>query len=133
MSDEPYNAAERSHVKAAVKATRVAERERAGIIRTLMDTTAGRAYMHAVLERCHVFASSFNTDSLNMAFAEGERNIGLQFLRDVMQACPDMYVLMMREANERSASQSNARRPDREPDAFGPDREPDTPERVPEE
>jgi hypothetical protein len=40
-------------------------------------------------------------ETIAMAFKEGERNIGLQILRDLMRACPDMYVLMMREANER--------------------------------
>jgi hypothetical protein len=39
-----------------------------------------------------------------MACAEGERNIGLRLLSDLMQACPDRYIEMLKEANgERSS------------------------------
>jgi hypothetical protein len=54
-----------------------------------------------LLERTHCFGSSFGTNALAMAFAEGERNVGLQLLNDIMSVAPDQYVLMMREKNGR--------------------------------
>lgn len=99
-----YNAAERSDVKAASKAARIAEVQRQEVITGLMSTIAGRAWMHERLLRCHIFQSSHTSDALNTAFAEGERNIGLMDLNDIMATCPDQYVLMMREYNERSST-----------------------------
>jgi hypothetical protein len=109
MTDEPYNAAERSHVKAAAKAAKRLDADRGTILRTIMDSSSGRAWILDRLERCHVFASSYSDNHLAMAFAEGERNIGLQDLSDLMQFTPDAYVLMMREANERRTAGSAGR------------------------
>jgi hypothetical protein len=111
MGDEPYNAAERSHVKAAAKAARFAEKARLDVVHGIMDTKSGRAYMLSRLERCHIFESSFSSDLCTMAFREGERNVGLQDLADIMKSCPDMYVLMLRENDERNTGHDSARPP----------------------
>lgn len=96
-----YNAAERKDVRRAEKEAKTAERQRHEIVTYIMSTTPSRAWMHDRLESCHVFASSYSPDALAMAFAEGERNIGLQLLNDILQACPENYILMMREENDR--------------------------------
>src|SRR6266704_2332873 len=96
-----YNASERKDVRRAEKEAKLAERQRHEITTYIMSTAPSRAWMYDKLEICHVFRSSFSTDALAMAFAEGERNIGLQLVGDIMVACPDDYILMMREANER--------------------------------
>ncbi len=118
MSDEPYNAAERSHVKAATKAARFADRERGTVIKGIMDSTSGRAWILGLLERCHIFASSYSENAIRMAFSEGERNTGLQILSDVMRYAPDSYVLMMREKDERDTSSSATRDAPAEPDSV---------------
>lgn len=117
MSDAPYNAAERSHVKAAAKQAKALDRDRATVLRSIMDSASGRAWILDRLERCHCFSSSFSPDPLAMAFTEGERNIGLQDLNDLMRYTPDSYVLMMRERNERDASTSTSRSVDAEADS----------------
>lgn len=96
-----YDASNRRHVADAAKQAKAAEAERLNIVRGIMSLRAGRAYIHDELAACHVFATSFTTDALQMAFSEGERNRGLRLLNDVMAACPDEYIDMMREANER--------------------------------
>ena len=96
-----FNAADRKDVRAAEKQAVRADRERQVTIRSVMDTKSGRLWFFDLLTSCHIFDSSFAMEAIAMAFKEGERNIGLQILRDLMRACPDMYVLMMREANER--------------------------------
>jgi len=35
-----------------------------------------------------------------MGFAEGERNMGLRLLADLMRACPARYIEMVQEARE---------------------------------
>lgn len=94
----------RRSIKDAEKISRLADRQRSGIVKGVMGTPAGRAYMHDRLLSAHIFATSFNHNALMMAFAEGERSQGLQLLNDIMQSCPDQYVLMMREKNERDIS-----------------------------
>jgi hypothetical protein len=106
-----YNASERKDVRRAEKDARVAERHEQEVLVSIMGTIAGREWMCALLERCHVFASSFSDNAGAMAFAEGERNIGLQLLNGIMAACPAQYVLMMGERNERRQS-----RPGRDPE-----------------
>jgi len=108
MSDE-YNAAERSHVRLAEKEAKREENERKEIIKGLMSLAAGRAWVLARLESCHIFAPSFSRNALDMAFAEGERNVGLQILNDIMSACPDRYADMMEERNERDAARRASR------------------------
>lgn len=110
-----YNAADTKSIRKAAKAARVAEAERQGVVLNLMSSPAGRSYIHDHLTRCHVFSSSFSASSLGMAFSEGERNIGLQILNDVMQFAPDQYVQMMREANDRRIADDNRQSGGRSP------------------
>lgn len=58
-----------------------------------------------------------------MAFMEGQREVGIRLLSDIMGACPDAYVTMMRERNERNAT-DDARRSRK--DANGRDSQPNT-------
>lgn len=96
-----YNAADLKQIRAAKRAAKLAEESRKTIVAQIMGSPIGRAYMHDRLLRCHVFATTFTDSARVSAFAEGERNIGLQDLNDVMKFCPDQYVQMMREANEK--------------------------------
>lgn len=99
-----YNAAERADVKAAEKAAKLFDQQKRDMTNSIMSTTPGRAWMLDRLERCHVFSISYTNNANATAFAEGERNIGLQDLNDIMATCPDMYVLMLQERNARDAS-----------------------------
>jgi hypothetical protein len=103
-----YNAANRKDVREAEKRAKLEELQRREIVVHLMDTMAGRKWILDILETCHIFQTSFTPHSGQTAFREGERNIGLRILMDVMDACPDQYVLMMRERNERNASRDAA-------------------------
>jgi hypothetical protein len=104
-----YNASERKDVRRAEKDFKIAERQRQDAIRGIMSVVGGREWMWGLLSRCHVFTSSFNPQALAMAFAEGERNVGLQLVSDIMEIAPDSYVLMMREANDREYARNHSR------------------------
>ncbi len=115
---EPYNAAERRHVREAAKASRAAGLAARDVVLQLMGTTSGRAWVYSLLEGCHIFASSFGTNALSMAFAEGERNVGLQILSQLMDFCPDLYMLMIQEKNTRDRAAESARREPTEPESV---------------
>ncbi len=97
-----YNANDRKQIREAKKASRLDDRARQATISSLMSTNLGRQYVYNLLSRCHVFSSSFNTNALAMAFAEGERNVGLAIVADIMPICADQYTIMTREAHDRS-------------------------------
>lgn len=65
--------------------------------RWLMGDKRGRRLMWRDLESAGVFRPSFNSNALQMAFAEGNRNSGLRKLALIHAVCPEMYVLMMKE------------------------------------
>lgn len=66
----------------------------------LMGQPSGRRLMWGLLSRCNLFSTSFNTHGGLMTLAEGKKQIGYQYLEKINQLCPDLYVVMMNEANE---------------------------------
>lgn len=66
-----------------------------------METAQGRRIIWRLLEQTRVFATTFSSETLQMAFNEGQRNVGLQFLADVMEVAPKKYMVMTLEAQER--------------------------------
>lgn len=111
MSDgSNYNAAERRDVRRAEKSEKLWSKDRAELLRRIMGGAPGRRWTLEILEACHVFGTTFTGDALSSAFSEGERNVGLRILADVMSACPDQYIQMMREKNARDST------PDPDPD-----------------
>ncbi len=73
---------------------RVEAQTEADDIKWLMARKQGRRIMQRQLERAGVFRSSFNTNSMTMAFTEGQRNEGLKLLAQIMQHAPDRYIEM---------------------------------------
>jgi hypothetical protein len=57
---------------------------------------------------------------------EGQREIGLRLLMDIMGACPDNYVLMMRESNERQSVHDARYSRGHSQDGYGRDKVPDS-------
>lgn len=112
-----YDASDRRHVRSAEKSAKSAAAQRLDIVRGIMSVAAGRAWMLDLLEACHIFNSSYHSEALAMAFAEGERNVGLRLLADVMSAGPKHYLLMMEERSARDATAD--RRRDAVPDRNG--------------
>ena len=53
--------------------------------------------MWRLLSRAGVFRSSFNTNAMQMAFAEGNRNYGLGMLDAIQRLVPEQYPVMLAE------------------------------------
>ena len=118
----PYDASNRRDVKQAEKQAKLAEQQRREIISGIMSVAPGRSWVCDLLEHCHIFHTSYNDILHRMAFMEGQREVGIRLLSDIMGACPDQYVLMMRERNERDTAYESGRS---SKDANGGYRQPD--------
>jgi hypothetical protein len=101
MTDEPYSADDEKQVrKRQSKAKEATERQQEDW-RWLLADKRGRRIAWALLEEAGVFRSSFNPDRPHAtAFNEGIRNTGLRVLASVMQADPEAFTLMSKEARE---------------------------------
>ncbi len=66
-------------------------------LRWLMADKRGRRLMHRLLSKAHIYRTSFTGDPHSTLFAEGERNVGLVFLNDLTEACPERFNTMLQE------------------------------------
>ena len=64
----------------------------------VLKTYEGREVILHLLDLTQNFVSSFNTNALSMAYAEGRRSVGLDILR---QIDPEMYQQLLKEQYER--------------------------------
>ena len=94
------NTPESIHARQPQKAIKRKAREEAEDFKWLLSSRRGRRIVWRQLERCGVFRSSFNNNSMAMAFAEGQRNYGLQVLTQVHAHKPEAYALMVSENND---------------------------------
>ncbi|MDD4913294.1 MAG: hypothetical protein PHP57_13455 [Sideroxydans sp.] len=66
-------------------------------IKWLMSSKRGRRILWRTLDRAGVFRLSFNTNAMQMAFAEGNRNEGLRTLTMIHSQAPELYPVMVKE------------------------------------
>lgn len=84
---------------------RLRRRQEIADIRWLMSTPQGRRVVDRLLEMSGVMHISFDTNAMRMAFNEGKRNTGNEILQEVMDLCPDAYLLMLKERwNDRAGN-----------------------------
>lgn len=101
------DASDRRQIRKAEKAAK-AKAERASLtLAWIMSTRQGREWMYDLLEKCHIGHTPFARDPYVTAHQCGEQNIGIQLWSALQQACPDLYIMMMGEAHERSIADDN--------------------------
>jgi hypothetical protein len=66
-------------------------------IKWLMSHKAGRKIAWRLLDKAGVFRTSFSPNGSQTFFNEGQRNIGLFVLGEVMEACPERFAEMQKE------------------------------------
>lgn len=66
-------------------------------IRKLLEDKTFRRYLWHVLSLCRVMDKSMDTDPMIMAFREGQRDIGIRIMKDIMEAKPEAYEVMRAE------------------------------------
>ena len=111
-----YDASNRKDIRRAEKDALIDETMRVDFLRAAMSTIQGRAFFQDFLEFCHLFADPFTGDALIEAYRKGERNVGLRTFADLLAHCPDYYIQMVKEANDRRIAR-DARRSASDPGA----------------
>ena len=117
------NASQRKEIRRAEKDSAAYETLRIAHILNAMSTRNGRAWFYDLLASCHIFNDPFTGDALLEAYSKGERNVGLKVYNDIVTNCPDLFVMMTQEANERDLKndRANASRTDPEFNFDDPD------------
>lgn len=103
------NAADLRSLKRKAREARLAEAQRRDITVQLMSSPAGRVWVLDILEHCNIFATSFSVNALQTAFREGQRDVGLRLLADIVSFSPDQYIQMMRESADRKVAEDGRR------------------------
>jgi hypothetical protein len=93
-------AAQREEKRDTDARKRLAREMEAADVKWLMSSRRGRRMMWRFMKLSRVFQLSFNTNAMQMAFNEGNRNLGLQLLDEVMTLCPDQFPVMQREQQD---------------------------------
>ena len=110
---ETVNAADPAEEKRLREEERQLARDDADVIRKIMMTRNGRAWMYRFLEKCHIFENPFIPGMADAtAHNLGEANIGKQLWLDVQNASLDLYVQMIRETKEEEKRLAKVRRAD---------------------
>lgn len=94
---EEYDLSNPEDVSRRKTATKLTRRRYRDVVNGIMGHPEGRAWMFDLLARCTVFHSTFSTDALQMAFNEGQRNVGLSLIASIL---PEHYVLMLTEQRD---------------------------------
>ena len=76
-------------------------------LKWLMGSKRGRRIVWRQLEQAGVFRLSFNTNAMQMAFNEGNRNNGNRLLAQINEVNPDAFTLMLKEAKEKTNDARN--------------------------
>ena len=96
---------EREKAEKEVRAKLDRENEEADL-KWLMGSKRGRRIVWRLLENSGVFRMSFNTNAMQMAFAEGNRNFGNRTLSLIHSHCSELYPQMVKEnTNDRHADE----------------------------
>lgn len=73
------------------------------VIKDLLATTQGRAWMSELLVFCDVMGNPFVQGSGDgTAFNLGMQNVGKMLLDQIFESAPEKYALMLREAKKRT-------------------------------
>lgn len=95
---EPFNAADPEQVKEAADRAARHEAEERAVLAQVLETRAGRRWIWGHLSRANIFAPSFVAgDPHATSFNEGQRNMGLMMLAQVVRVSPETFGVMQKE------------------------------------
>lgn len=93
------NAADPQQTKRAARIERRREERDAADLVAGMQTSEGRRMLWTRIKKCGVFQSVWEP-SAKIHYNAGRQDVGHELLADVINASPDLYSLMEREARE---------------------------------
>lgn len=98
MGDNFIDSAETEKLKETEDQARRRRKRELNDISKVLDIVEGRRLIWRLLSETGVYRSSFTQDSLQTAFNEGRRDIGLVILTDMNLAKPGAFAQLQREA-----------------------------------
>ena len=94
-----YDANDKEQVKKAKRKVEVDSALALDVVRNIMQSATGRAWIYNKLEQCHIYGNPFIPGQADTtAFNLGEANQGKILLAEVQAAAPDLYLTMLQEA-----------------------------------
>ena len=105
MTDQAagYDAGDHTHVSERQKRRRLESQRADTDLVWLMNQREGRRFVWRLLQSCHLYETSFTGPGGSKGatfFREGERNVGLQVLADIVRLCPELHARMAGETKE---------------------------------
>lgn len=97
--------------KATAEASKFDREQEIEDFKYLMEQPQGRRFIWRLLERSGVFRTSFSLNGLEMAFREGNRNLGTYYIAELNEHCPNRYVQMIKERKQAHEHRSGKRQP----------------------
>lgn len=70
-------------------------------VKKVASTAEGRRLLGRLFHQANLFTTLPPTDPLVMAWNEGQRNVGLMFMNDLMEVAPEKYITMQKAAKEK--------------------------------
>lgn len=95
-TEKPYQHDDPEAVSEAKAKAKVLQKEAKEEIIALMALPAFRRFIWEILEKTHIFSTSFTGNSETF-FKEGERNVGLRIFLRLQENDPEGYALMVKE------------------------------------
>jgi hypothetical protein len=95
--EDSYNTSDPVQVNKARKRAARTRADRLEFVKASMTLAEGRAWFFDLLNRCHLWRTSFDESPTRLAFLVGEENIGKMILGDIQDAAPDKYIIMIEE------------------------------------
>ena len=129
---ETFDASDAAAVDNAAREDARKGREDADVLRGIMHTKPGRAWLYRHLERCNIYGDTFAPGQSDVtAFKLGQENIGKQLMLKAMDASTDLYVKMISEQKDEEKRLDAVRRTERKNREAADPSAPLTPDLVP--
>lgn len=100
--EKPFDAGDPQDVRRRIAAGKRREAGNKVVIRQIMASSEGRAWIYGFLSMCHVYQNPFSENALKMAFMCGEMNVGQRFMADIISAAPEKYLDMLSEQGDKN-------------------------------
>ena len=100
-----FNASDEKIVKSAKQKDKNIRDTELEDLRLLISKQWGRRLVWRILEQTGMYRTSFTGNSTTF-FNEGQRNIGLWLVDEVLSADADMYLSMIKENNNKQGDQN---------------------------
>ncbi|HXH24035.1 MAG TPA: hypothetical protein VNI78_02225 [Vicinamibacterales bacterium] len=106
MSEEEFNAADPKAVKERKRKEKREDEQAQEDLRELLRHPFGRRHLWRMLQKCHVWRSSFHPSGQQFAANEGRRSVGVELMSEIIEADPQAWIDMQQERLDEERKQS---------------------------